>query len=58
MIITEGEARGDYCAIPKVSKERRYRYSCNNLFRLRLEEALSLRVTITNSDFLIKLVCV
>ena len=51
-------ARGDYCAIPKVSKERRYPYSCNNLFRLWLEAALSLRVNITNSDFLIKLVCV
>ena len=58
MIITEGEARGDYCAIPQVSKERRYPYSCNNLFRLWLEAALSPRVTVTNSDFLIELVCV
>ena len=57
---TEGKALGDYCAIPKVSKERRYPYSCNNLFRLWLEVALSLRVTITNSYFLIELhsVCV
>ena len=58
MIITEGEARGDYCAIPQVSKERRYPYSCNNLFRLWLEVSLSLQVTITNGDFLIELVCV
>ena len=58
IIITEGKARCDYCAIPKVSKERRYPYSCNNLFRLWLKAALSLRVTITNSDFLIELVCV
>jgi len=37
-IITEGKAWGDYCAIPKVSKEGRYPYSCNNtLFRLWLE---------------------
>ena len=50
MIITEGEARGDYCAIPKVSKERRYPYLCNNLFRLWLEAALSLWVTITNNE--------
>jgi len=58
IIITKGKARGDYCAILKVSKERRYLYSCNNLFRLWLEVALSVRVTNTNSDFLIELVCV
>jgi len=52
IIIIEGEARGVYCAIPKVSKEHRYPYSCNSLFRLWPEVALSLRVTITNSDFL------
>ena len=27
IIITEGKAQGDYCAITKVSKERRYPYS-------------------------------
>ena len=32
IIITEGKAQGDYCAIPKVSNECRYLYSCNNLW--------------------------
>jgi len=58
IIITEGKAQGDYCAIPKVSKERRYPHSCHKLFRLWLEASLSLRVTITNGDFLMELVCV
>jgi len=58
MIISEGEARGDYCAILKVSKEYRYPYLCNNLFRLWLKVSLSLRVTITNGNFLVELVCV
>ena len=56
--LRNGITRGDYCAIPKVTKERRYPHSCNKLFRLWLEASLSLRVTITNGDFLMELVCV
>ena len=39
-IITEGEARGDYCAILKVSKKYRYPYLCNNLLLLWLVASL------------------
>ena len=49
---------GIVITIPNVSKECRYPYSCNNLFRLWLKVALSLWVTITISDFLIESVCV